>query len=96
MANQKDNSLPADSDYVRNEIQEMATQLEAERRLMGDATAKTLFKEMVTIPGNRKRTLISIMLMICQQMTGVNAIVCFLSSPFPAPDSVVKKRNSGG
>jgi len=66
--------LPADSDYVRNEIQDMAAQLEAERRLTGDATAKTLFKEMVTIPGNRKRTLISVMLMICQQMTGVNAI----------------------
>lgn len=53
----------------------MAQQLEHERLLMGDATAKTLFKEMVQIPGNRKRALISIMLMICQQMTGVNAIV---------------------
>ena len=68
-------SLPGDSDYVRNEIQDMASQLEHERQLTGDATAKTLFKEMVTIPGNRKRALISIMLMICQQMTGVNAIV---------------------
>jgi sugar porter (SP) family MFS transporter len=84
--------LPADSDYVRNEIQDMASQLEAERRLTGDATAKTLFKEMVTIPGNRKRTLISIMLMICQQMTGVNAIVCFpLPSPSPAASSVMEK-----
>lgn len=54
----------------------MAEQLDQERRLTGDASAKTLWKEMVTIPGNRKRALISIMLMICQQMTGVNAIVC--------------------
>lgn len=69
-------SLPVDSDFVRNELHEMAAQLEHERRLTGDATAKTLFKEMFTIPGNRKRTIISIMLMICQQMTGVNAIVC--------------------
>lgn len=53
----------------------MQQQLEHERALTGDATAKTLFKEMVTIPGNRKRALISITLMICQQMTGVNAIV---------------------
>lgn len=68
-------SLPADSDYVRNEIHDMASQLEHERRLTGDATAKTLFKEMVTIPGNRKRAIISVVLMICQQMTGVNAIV---------------------
>jgi hypothetical protein len=29
---------------------------------------------MFTIPGNRKRALISIGLMICQQMTGTNAI----------------------
>jgi hypothetical protein len=53
----------------------MADQLEQERRLTGDASAKALLKEMVTIPGNRKRTLISVALMVCQQMTGVNAIV---------------------
>lgn len=71
-------SLPADSEYVRNEIQDMAIQLDNERRLTGDATVKTLFKEMVLVPGNRKRAIISIMLMICQQMTGVNAIVGLL------------------
>lgn len=74
-----DLSLPADSDFVRNEVQEMSEQLEAERRLTGDATFKTLFKEMLTIPGNLKRAIISVMLMVCQQMTGVNAIVCFSS-----------------
>ncbi|KAF4120781.1 to MFS quinate transporter [Geosmithia morbida] len=67
--------LPADSDYVRDEVQDMASQLEAERSLTGDASAKTLMREMVTIPGNRRRALISIMLMVCQQMTGVNAII---------------------
>ncbi|KAL6875457.1 general substrate transporter [Trichoderma longibrachiatum] len=66
--------LPADSEYVQNEIQEMADQLEHERRLTGDATFKTLLKEMWTIPGNRNRAVISILLMIFQQMTGVNAI----------------------
>lgn len=54
----------------------MARQLENERNLIGDATTKTLLKEMWLIPGNRKRTLITVMLMIWQQMTGVNAIVC--------------------
>ncbi|RDA91602.1 hypothetical protein CP533_4650 [Ophiocordyceps camponoti-saundersi (nom. inval.)] len=66
--------LPADSDYVSGEIREIADQLEAERRLMGDATALTLLKEMVLIPGNRNRAIISVVLMICQQMTGVNSI----------------------
>lgn len=53
----------------------MAEQLEVERRLTGDATAMTLLKEMFTIPGNRKRAIISVVLMISQQMTGVNAVV---------------------
>ncbi|PTB42235.1 uncharacterized protein TrAFT101_008672 [Trichoderma asperellum] len=66
--------LPADSEYVQNEIQEMADQLDHERRLTGDATFKTLLREMWTIPGNRNRAVISILLMIFQQMTGVNAI----------------------
>ncbi|PON26950.1 galactose-proton symporter, partial [Trichoderma gamsii] len=66
--------LPADSEYVQHEIQEMADQLDHERRLTGDATFKTLLKEMWTIPGNRNRAVISILLMIFQQMTGVNAI----------------------
>ncbi|PFH55738.1 hypothetical protein XA68_17695 [Ophiocordyceps unilateralis] len=66
--------LPADSDYVSGEIREIADQLESERRLMGDATALTLLKEMVLIPGNRNRAVISVVLMICQQMTGVNSI----------------------
>lgn len=53
----------------------MADQLEAERRLVGDASNLTLLKEMVLVPANRKRGLISIALMVCQQMTGVNSIV---------------------
>ncbi|CAI4219774.1 unnamed protein product [Parascedosporium putredinis] len=67
-------NLPADHDYVRTELQDMAQQLEHERQLTGDATAKTLMKEMIQIPGNRKRALITVALMVCQQMTGTNAI----------------------
>ncbi|KXX78528.1 Quinate permease [Madurella mycetomatis] len=66
--------LPAEHTYVQTEIQDMAQQLENEKRLIGDASTKTLLKEMWVIPGNRKRAIISVMLMIWQQMTGVNAI----------------------
>ena len=67
-------ALPADSDYVANELRDMSSQLESERRLMGDATFKGLMREMWTVPANRKRAIMSVILMTCQQLTGVNAI----------------------
>lgn len=67
-------NLPADHPYVRMELEEMAEQLEHERTLIAGASFMDLQKEMWTVPSNRKRALISIMLMICQQMTGTNAI----------------------
>jgi MFS family permease len=63
--------LPMDHEYVLAEYGEMVTQLENERQLIGGAGFKDLMREMWTIPGNRKRALISISLMICQQMTGM-------------------------
>lgn len=69
----------------------MADQLDHERRLTGDATFKTLLREMWTIPGNRNRALISICLMIFQQMTGVNAIVSF--TPWPLASSLQGKHH---
>jgi len=66
--------LPEDHPYIQMEIQEMSEQLENERRLIGGASFMDLQREMWLIPGNRKRALISICLMICQQMTGTNAI----------------------
>ncbi|KAK3711692.1 hypothetical protein LTR37_009469 [Vermiconidia calcicola] len=67
-------ALPASDPYVANELQEIHDQLEHERRLIGNATFRILMREMWTIPGNRNRALITIGLMICQQMTGTNAI----------------------
>nr|OQO19490.1 hypothetical protein B0A51_11536 [Rachicladosporium sp. CCFEE 5018] len=67
-------ALPPTHPYVAEELTEIQEQLEHERRLIGNATFKVLMKEMWTIPGNRKRALLSIGLMICQQMTGTNAI----------------------
>ncbi|KAJ5625938.1 hypothetical protein N7510_002247 [Penicillium lagena] len=67
-------ALPADHPYIEQEFQAIATQLEHERALVGGSGFWDLMKEMWLIPGNRKRALISIFLMICQQMTGTNAI----------------------
>lgn len=53
----------------------MKEQLNVEKRLVGEATTWVLFKEMWLVSANRKRALISIGLMVCQQLTGVNAIV---------------------
>jgi MFS family permease len=62
-------NLPASHEYVAAELKDIADQLEHERMLIAGASAKDLLKEMFTIPGNRKRALLSIGLMICQQMT---------------------------
>ncbi|KAK6597094.1 quinate permease [Botrytis cinerea] len=70
----KVSNLPSDHPYIRMELEEMAEQLENERRIIGGAGFLDLMKEMWTISGNRNRALISIGLMICQQMTGTNAI----------------------
>lgn len=59
----------------------MREQLEMEKQLVGEATFWTLLKEMWTIAGNRKRALISIGLMVCQQMTGTNTLVRVKKTP---------------
>ncbi|KAJ5911337.1 Quinate permease [Penicillium subrubescens] len=67
-------ALPPDHPYVEEEFQAIATQLEQERALIGGSGFWDLMKEMWLIAGNRNRAMISIFLMICQQMTGTNAI----------------------
>ncbi|KAI0006606.1 general substrate transporter [Xylariaceae sp. FL0662B] len=67
-------NLPSDHPYLQEEFREIADQLDYERRLIGDASFWSLQKEMWTVATNRKRAILSIMLMICQQMTGTNAI----------------------
>ncbi|KAM7205730.1 putative permease [Naviculisporaceae sp. PSN 640] len=75
-------NLPPTHPYIEDEFQEIVDQLEHERRLIGDASFWNLQKEMWTIPGNRKRALISITLMVCQQMTGTNAINTYAPTIF--------------
>jgi len=77
-------NLPVSHEYVQSEIKDIADQLEHERMLIAGATVKDLLREMFTIPGNRKRALISIGLMICQQMTGTNAINYYAPQIFKA------------
>ncbi|KAJ6153312.1 hypothetical protein N7497_007631 [Penicillium chrysogenum] len=67
-------NLPADHPYVEEEFAAISTQLEQERALIAGSSFWDLMKEMWLVPGNRKRAIISIFLMICQQMTGTNAI----------------------
>ncbi|KAF2150894.1 general substrate transporter [Myriangium duriaei CBS 260.36] len=66
--------LPQEHPYVQFELAEMKEQLDHERMLIGGSGFWDLQREMWTIPGNRHRALISVALMICQQMTGTNAI----------------------
>ncbi|EMD89846.1 hypothetical protein COCC4DRAFT_36303 [Bipolaris maydis ATCC 48331] len=77
-------NLPLSHPYVQDEIKDISDQLEHERMLIAGATMKDLLKEMFTIPGNRKRALISIGLMVCQQMTGTNAINYYAPQIFKA------------
>lgn len=60
-------------------MQQIADQLEEERRMIGGMGFKNLMKEMWTIPGNRRRALLCIGVMISQQMTGTNAMCAFHS-----------------
>jgi sugar porter (SP) family MFS transporter len=60
--------------YIEREFGVICDQIDRERILTGGDTYLNLQKEMWTIPSNRKRAFISITLMICQQMTGTNAI----------------------
>jgi sugar porter (SP) family MFS transporter len=75
-------NLPPTHPYIQDEFQEIVDQLDNERRLIGGATFWNLQREMWTIAGNRKRALISIILMICQQMTGTNAINTYAPTIF--------------
>jgi sugar porter (SP) family MFS transporter len=67
-------ALPPTHPYVETEFGVICAQLERERILSRGANFRSLQREMWTIPGNRRRVLISITLMISQQMTGVNAL----------------------
>lgn len=78
---------------MQDELQEMADQLAWERRLIAGSGVGDLLKEMVMVPGNRKRALISIGLMICQQMTGEFFFLLPLFFPPQITSAKERRRN---
>lgn len=67
-------NLPPDHPYLQAELHEMQAQLEEERASVHGTGFWAIQKECWLIPGNRNRAILSIVLMICQQMTGTNAL----------------------
>ncbi|ROW01277.1 hypothetical protein VMCG_05875 [Cytospora schulzeri] len=66
--------LPVEHPYIQQELLELRTQLEEERRSVHGTGFWAMQKECWLIPGNRKRVLMAIGLMTAQQWTGTNAI----------------------
>ncbi|CAM1510822.1 Fc.00g083350.m01.CDS01 [Cosmosporella sp. VM-42] len=66
--------LPTDHPYIQQELLELRTQLDQERAIMQDTGFWALQKECWTIPGNRKRALLTIGLITFQQWSGTGAI----------------------
>ncbi|KAJ4423891.1 hypothetical protein N0V82_001475 [Gnomoniopsis sp. IMI 355080] len=66
--------LPTEHPYIQQELLELRTQLEEERRSVHGEGFWAMQKECWLIPGNRKRVLLAMALMTAQQWTGTNAI----------------------
>lgn len=64
--------LPAEHPYIQQELLELRTQLEEERRSVHGEGFWAMQKECWLIPGNRKRVLLAMALMTAQQWTGVS------------------------
>lgn len=68
-------NLPESHPYIQQELLEMRRQLEEELASVNGGTGqKAIWKEMFTVPGNRRRAFLSMGLMCAQQWTGTNAI----------------------
>ena len=72
--------LPSDHPYIQQELLELRTQLDQERAIMKDTGFWAIQKECWTIAGNRNRALLTIMLLIFNQWSGVSILPFQLSS----------------
>ncbi|KAF3202598.1 hypothetical protein TWF191_002914 [Orbilia oligospora] len=66
--------LPESDSYIQAELAEIHAQLEFERGIIAGASYWARVKEMFSEKSNRRRALLSIALMVWQQLTGTNAI----------------------
>lgn len=64
--------LPVEHPYIQQELLELRTQLDQERAVMQGAGFWDLQKECWIVPGNRKRALLTIGIITCQQWSGVS------------------------
>ena len=74
--------LPANHPFVAIELAEITESVLAEKAAVGGSSVVDLIKEIALIPANRRRYLLAIILQVCQQMTGTNAINYFAPSIF--------------
>ncbi|KAF2729167.1 general substrate transporter [Polyplosphaeria fusca] len=67
-------NLPADHEYIRTEMEEIQASITHELEATGGRRSFTqIFKE-IRAPGIRNRVVISVLLMLLQNLTGINAI----------------------
>ncbi|KAH0605437.1 uncharacterized protein H6S33_004659 [Morchella sextelata] len=71
-------NLPGDHEYILEELAGIKEQIELEQLKSGGSSLKANLKEM-TLKGNRNRVGIGLLLMACQNLTGVN--VCSPVNP---------------
>ncbi|KAF8244445.1 general substrate transporter [Wilcoxina mikolae CBS 423.85] len=69
-------NLPGESEYITSELRGTREQIEYEESKSGGKTLMSKFKEMA-FKGNRNRIGIGLILMACQNLTGVNIITYY-------------------
>lgn len=68
--------LPPQHSYVQQELLELRVQLENENRIRGNTGFWALQKECWTQAGNRKRALLTILILVFNQWSGVSFQHC--------------------
>lgn len=66
--------LPADHPYVQQELLELRTGLDQEKAVMQGTGFWAIQRECWTVPSNRKRALLTVGIITCQQWSGTGAI----------------------
>ena len=67
--------LPTEHAYVQQELLELRTQIEQEREIMQGAGFWNLQKECWLVPSNRRRAILTIVIVTFQQWSGVSSLI---------------------